>query len=316
MTREPDTVPADAGRASAALAFAVAGVVPDGDASPRLRHRRAGGGYDQAGVVPGRVVAVGDGVELCFQLPPGGVDFILVEPAAVPGRYRIPRLAYAGVVVADLASRVIAADGGVDVDVHANPAAVQFGDGRGRPVLEIDVRGLGGDEDGGRRVDLLLLRDADGVSAADAFSQLLGRMSADREVDRAGMARLARELGSASGGLRALSDAVSGLPAMAAAQERLIERVDGLAAGIGNCASDQHSLAALVASGETAAAERAASSAAAAAAAQAGRDAMARDIEHVRHTLADLQSQVARVTNSVENVFWRRWLRRLRGGTR
>ena len=346
MSEEGDIAPADGPGASAALAFAIAGVLPAGDGAPRLRCRVVGGGYEDARVATGQVVAIGDGVELGFSLPVGPVDFILLEPAALPGSYRIPRMTWRGSDVDDLRRRVVAAEELIDDD--AGPGGLRIVNGRGRPALEIDVRGLAGGA-AGPRVGLVLKREADGAASAEGIGRLAGRLAVDLETIQAGIARLGREIASTAARVDGIGDVVSRLPGMAGTQARLEEGVDRLAAGeeardarIGaleaQCAalataleerSREHSqvLAGLIAlvertSTERAAAEAVAAEARAAVAAEAarvsraaaaGRREAADEFAGVRHVLAEVQAQLERVTNSVENVFWRRWLRRLRG---
>lgn len=308
MTHAREAAPGRIPDASAALALAIAGVLPEGDAAPRLSYRSVGDGYDDARVVAGRVIAVGDGVQLGFDLPAAPMDYILLEPAAVPGSYRIPHMTWAGETVTDLRRRVMVGGGAGD---HAGPEGVRIENGHGRPAVEFDVRGLAGGE-GGRRIELLLQRGPDGAAAADAVAQLADRLSRQHALGHAGIARLGRELASASDRIGDVIDTVSGLPAVAAGQlqlgARLDARLDALEAAVEGRAAER-SLAGLVAFIERTAAERVAAEAAAA-------EASARDLEGIRRALDELREQVDRVTNSVENVFWRRWLRRLRRGGR
>lgn len=292
--------------ASSALSFAVAGVLSQGDATPRLSYRGVGEGYDAARMVPGCVVAVGDGVELAFRLPAGSVDFILLEPAAVPGNYRIPRMTWAGETLTDLRLRVMKAD--THAEDRAGSGGVRMVSGHNRPAVELDVRDLACGESG-VDVGLLLQRDNDGAVAADALAQVADRLAREHALGHAGIARLGRESASASDRIDNVNDAVSGVAsAIAAGQLELAARMDALEAAVERCAAEQ-TLAGLIAFAERSEAERFAARAAAA-------EAAARDLESIRHALAGLQEQVDRVIHSVENVFWRRWLRRLRGGTR
>lgn len=307
-----------------ALAFAVAGVLPEGEAAPRLGHRRAGEGYEQARRVTGEVVAVDQGLTLRFALPAVPVDFILIEPAAVPGRYCIPRMVYAGREVDDLGRRVIAAHARLD-EAPAG-GGIRFMSMEGRPAVELDVRGLAGDTSG-RHVDLVLCRDADGVVAADALAQGHASIARERDATRADFARVTRTLATVSARIEGISAAI-GTPVDGAAGPNLAERVEAFAAAdaardvriaamelqlaplVDALARSEQSLAALVPVIERATAVRAASDTAAA----ADRETTASDYEGLRQLLLALQGQVERVTHSVENVFWRRWLRRLRGG--
>src|SRR5690606_32799028 len=73
-----DMRPAPGAGVSALLAHAVGGVLADGEGTPRLRWRLAGEGYDDARMVAGRIVGIGEGVELRFSLPGEQVDLLLL----------------------------------------------------------------------------------------------------------------------------------------------------------------------------------------------------------------------------------------------
>ncbi|MEN1957598.1 hypothetical protein [Luteimonas changyuni] len=346
MNKGAGPAPDDAAGLPSMLAFAVAGVLPEGASAPRLGYRLAGQGHAEERSVAGTVVAVDDGVTLGFRLPAEPIDFILLEPAAVPGSYFIPHLAYAGMAVRDLQRRVVSAHERVDQSV---PDAIRFASSRGRPAVEIDVRGLvveAGAQD--RDVELVLRRDTDGALAADAFAQVVEGMSRDREGHRAASLRLERMLALVSARIGGLEDTVGvehdagvprtslgtrmdGLASANAARdariESLVQQLAALAAAAANAAQEQsqatasvlaaiqeqsRATAALMATLEEAA--RAGSSAEVAAV--EGREAASRDAEAVGQALGDLRTRIDRVTNAVENVFWRRWLRRLRGGGR
>lgn len=319
MTQPPGADSSHGAGVPSALAFAVAGVVPEGDAAPRLGWRRAGEGYDAARRVAGVVVAIDDGVTLRFALPSDAVDFILLEPAAIPGDYGVADLVYAGTPVDDLARRVMAAH--ERVGEAAGAGAIAFSTGHGRPALEIDVRGLEA-VGGGQHVELLLRRRADGAAAADALERVLQAIGRGHDADHAAGARLARTLQALStrmdglaaaidtradgSGQSGLADAIQALVAAGAARD---ERIAGLerqlVALAGVLERTEASLAALAPMVENASAIAA-----------TAREQSARDGDALRAELASLHGQVRHVADSIDNLFWRRWARRLRGGGR
>lgn len=328
MIQPPGTASGREAGVPAALVFAVSGVVQHGPASPRLGHRRAGGGYDDAHRIAGDVVAVDDGVSLRFALPAVAVDFILIEPVAIPGSYCIPHMVYAGVAVDDLQQRVIAAY--ERMGEAEGLGAVRFSSRHGRPSVEIDVRGLGGAAGGaGANVELLLRRDADSAAAADAIARVQDALAHGQDANQAALARLARMLPILSSRMDGVVDAI-GTPADGPGQHGLAGRIEALVAAdaardarvaaleqqlaalAGTLGHTERSIAAL-----TAMVERiGASQDVAGTAATAGREVAARDSRTVRDELSTLQGQVERVADSMDNLFWRRWSRRLRGGGR
>ncbi|MBB1472877.1 hypothetical protein H5368_07515 [Luteimonas sp. MC1782] len=319
MTQPPGADSSHGAGVPSALAFAVSGVVSEGDAGPRLGYRCAGEGYDPARRVAGVVVGIDDGVSLRFALPAASVDFILLEPAAISGHYSVTHMVYAGTPVDDLARRVMAAH--ERLGDAAGPGAIAFSNDRGRPSLELDVRGLGA-VGGGQHLELVLRREADGVAAADAFARVLAAIGRGQDADHAAGARLARTLQALSArmdglaaaidtradgpGQSGLADAIQALVAAGAARD---ERIAGLerqlVALAGVLGRTETSLAALAPMVENASAIAA-----------TAREQSARDGDALRAELASLHGQVRHVADSIDNLFWRRWARRLRGGGR
>jgi septal ring factor EnvC (AmiA/AmiB activator) len=237
-------------------------------------------------------------------------------------------MAYAGSAVGDLRRRVITAHACIG-DASAE-GGIRFTSWEGRPSVEIDVRGLAGDAAGpGRHVELVLRRDAEGAVAADALAQVLESVARERDATRADFARIARTLATLSARIDGTSAAI-GMRVDAAAGPSLAERIEAFAAAgaardarvaglerqlaalVDAIARSEQSLAALAPLIERATSVQAASEAAAA----NGREVAARDREDLRQRLMAVQTEIERVNHSVENLFWRRWLRRLRGGGR
>lgn len=320
------------------LALAMGGVQLGGTAGPRLGHRRAGEGYRDDRRVAGEVVSIGDGVGLRFLLPDPSADFILIEPAAIPGSYIVRSLAYCGRDVPDLRRRIVHAR---ECAGAAAAGGIRFGSSHGRPALEVDVRGLSGEGDNAG-VELVLLRDADSAAAALASAELREEVLRSRDAGQAAASRLARSLAALADRIDGIALAVDGLPTMAAEQRAqglrlstLEQQLGALSVGLGLTAREQ-SVEALAAALERASAAQSATQAqlsvyaSASASSAFAAEQAARHLDSLQHVLpgvdarvAELQSQaaqvrdqLARLINAVENVFWRRWLRRLRGGNR
>lgn len=281
------------------LAFAIGGVLVDGALAPRLSWRRTGEGYQQACSVAGAAVAVDDGVALRFELPAADVDFLLLEPAAIPGRYHLGHLALAGAPVADLRRRLIAARGRIAPE--GGPGRVTVTADAHRPAVEIDVRGLGAGAEA-FALELVLRRETDASMAAGGLDEVLDVLSREGRARDEALAGLDRRLVSLSTPLAAIEEALGSADAGGGLDERLA----ALARGQSEAAA---ALMARVDQLDHAMAR-------AAAAVEDGREAAARASEASSQALAALQERVERVVHSVENVFWRRWLRALRGGGR
>lgn len=312
MSPGADVRPAAGAGVSAVLAFAVGGVLAEGAAAPRLRWRLAGEGYDDTRVATGEVLGICQGVQLRFPLPEGRVDFLLLEPAALPGRYHLTGIAFRGEVVAEPHGRVISA---VDEATAGTGACGVVVAGQlDRPAVELDVRGLAPDRAGGA-LELEVRREA-GTGAVPAMATLLD----DVRAGQAAIGRLGREvaalsdrvaaqsgMSSALADLQARNDAATGrLAAVLAAQDQALAALaGGLATQDRALAEIAERLSAVVAAADIAALERAAGTRQA----EASHAASMQAIEGLR-------AQLDRVSHAVENVFWRRWLRRLRGAVR
>ena len=307
-----DRPPAPGAGVSAVLAFAVGGVLAGGEAAPRLRWRRAGEGYDDARMVAGEVLGIGEGVVLGFRLPDARLDFLLLEPAAIPGRYRIGGLVFRGEAVAGPWGRVVSAVD--DAEAVAGTPGLVISSRFDRPAFELDVRGLaaGGGDDALR---LVVFRDAAPGAAAAAPVEGDGFHAAQAPI-----ARLGREVAALADRVAALAGVPAELAGLRAHDETSDERLAGvLAAQDRMLAAIGERLAAAVAG--IAALERATDDLHARAddlQAQADDLRAGTDARHaaVMEALAGLQAHLDRVAHGVENVFWRRWLRRLRGGAR
>lgn len=291
-----DMLPAPGAGVSALLAHAVGGVLADGEGTPRLRWRLAGEGYDDARMVAGRIVGIGEGVELRFSLPGEQVDLLLLEPAALPGRYRVTGIAFRGEAVARPHSRLVSA---IDDATATHDGSGLVVESRfDRPALELDVRGLAAPGSDGDALELVVRREAD-PAAASPTSAVLD----DVRAGQAAIGRLGREVAAFSDRMSALSGMPSALADLQARSEAATQRLAGM------LAAQDRALAAI--------AERLA--AAADVAVREG-DAGARqaDARHAASMQAidELRAQLDRVSHAVENVFWRRWLRRLRGVAR
>lgn len=297
---------------TAALAFAVAGVVTEGAGAARLRWRAEGEGYAPGRVAAGTVVAIDDGVALRFAMPGGEVDFLLLEPAAIAGTCRIEALSLDGAVVPDLGRRVIAARGRVEeAPLHAG---VQVCSGDARPAVEVDVRGLVADG-GGHTVELVVRREPDAVVAARALSGVLERLAADREAGAVEAGRAERRLASVEARLEAAAQAIDALESgidqlevAGAGRERKLDALQGGVAALSGLAgglATQQEVAAIAGSLAEADARLAAM-----------REDAQRDGDDIRRSIEALRTEVERLASGIENAFWRRWLRRLSGGAR
>ncbi|HEY4530301.1 MAG TPA: hypothetical protein VIG97_08230 [Luteimonas sp.] len=304
--------PAPGAGVSAVLAFAVGGVLAGGDAAPRLRWRRAGEGYDDARMATGEILGIDEGVVLGFRLPEARLDFLLLEPVAIPGRYRIDGLVFRGQAVADPQGRVITAVD--DAEAVAGARGLVVSSRFDRPAFELDVRGLAADG-GDDALRLVVLREAGPGAAAPTPVEGDGFHAA-----QAAIGRLGREVAALADGVSALAGVPAELAGLRAHDETSDERLAGvLAAQDRTLGAIEERLAAAVAG--IAALERATDDLQARAGDLQTRtdDLQARaDARHaaVMEALGGLQAHLDRVAHGVEKVFWRRWLRRLRGGAR
>lgn len=307
MTRTMDREPVHRTSLATLLTFAVGGVVVDGVAAPRLRWRKAGQGYADARSIAGEAESCDDGVALRFALPDGAVDFILLEPAAIPGRYHVAGLELAGARVPDLRRRIISARGAIGQE--GVPGGITILSENHRPAIEIDVRDLHRGASGKPvALELVLRRDSDAATAAAGLEEVLAGMARDRKGRDESMAGLDRRLASLSTRLAALEAAIgpgAGAPAGTLSQQ-LAALSGAMSEATARLAAANAELAARVEQVGRASSE-------AATAASEGRDAAARAAEASDRALETLQERVDRVIHTMENVFWRRWLRALRG---
>lgn len=307
MTRTMDREPVHGTSLEPLLAFVVGGVVVDGVAAPRLHWRKAGQGYADARSIAGEPVSIDDGVALRFALPGGAVDFILIEPAAVPGRYHVARLGFGGERVLDLRRRIISARGGVAQE--GVPGSITIMSENHRPAIEIDLRDLDPGADGKAvALELVLRRDSDAATAAAGLEEVLAVLARDRRAQDEAMAGLDRRLTSLSTRLAVLEDAIG--PGAGAPAGTLPQQLAALSGAVSAIARGQSEATAALAARVD---QVGRSSAQAVTAASEGREAAARAAEASGRALETLQERVDRVIHAMENVFWRRWLRALRG---
>lgn len=293
-------------QAHAELALRIAGVSMGAAAVPVLRRRRAGEGYGADGACAGTVIAIDSAVTVRFQPRDRmNVDFIELDVPAVAGIYRIKGFRVDGIEVSDLARRVIA--------VHdrllepADTSLLRFGADAARPRLEVDVRGLNaadGDGDAGvievaiaREYGTLELRTVVQQNA-ESLAQLIRRQSSEHSETALALAEELRRQGArlADHGER-LRSLAEGQSEQGAALGELRQQMLHIAGQVQ--ATDQ----ARQAQDE----------------AVVARLLSALDAAREQHVLAmqqaeTLQAQIRHLQWSFENVFWRRWLRRLRIG--
>jgi len=282
---------------SAQAALAIAGVVSDGDAAPALLFRRAGENYSEGRRCAGTLVSIGDGVTLRFALPiPDCIDFALLLLPALPGVYAIHRLEVGGEVVADLARRVICAH--ERLEPAAAPQEVRYASERGRPTIEVDLRGLGALSASGSTEVLVAIRREASFAALDRLGDRVAGVSA-RVHD------LASEVG---GILLGQGEHLYQLGAAGTQQAARIEAriTEAQAELIGSVEYNAGRIQTAIADGKASHDRRFEAIDAAIADSNALLAELAQRLER-------LQAQTDRMVHAVENVFWRRWLQRLRG---
>lgn len=308
----------------AQLALAVCGIMATGDARPALRSRRAGEAYSGDRVAFGELAEIGDGAVVRFDLRAAGrFDFIELEVPAIPGTYRLDALHLQGTQVRDLQARVI------HVRDQLLPASVKgqvrFSSELHRPRLELDVRGLFGEataEPVIAWIEVAIHREDPAATIVATIENRIDRLSMEFE-------RHAREVGetSLSHGeeLRRLFELQGATEKQLArmaetgrghddALEHLRQRFDTLSEDIERRAGmqqqrfdtlsediarhagmQQRIFETLDAQGHQSAATRS----------------HAEQIQKELHS--ELQQELRQIRHVIENVFWRRWLRRLRG---
>lgn len=292
-------------QARAELAFRIAGVSTIAGATPLLRRRRVGAAYGADCAHEGAVSDVGRAVTVRFQLPGKlDADFIELEIPAVAGIYRIECVRVDGVEVADLARRVIAAHDCLFEGSDASP--LRFGADARRPCLEIDVRGIDGGDAG--LVEVVIVREDSTFELrrlvlhnADEFTQQLRRWTSEFSETAFAHSEELRRQGSR----------------LEEHDERLRLLLDGQVAQADSLRELRHALAhvddharsasnGLQAQGEAVLAQLSRLASAL--------DAAREQEAHFQRQIEALQAQVRQLQWSFENVFWRRWLRRLRAG--
>lgn len=292
-------------QARAELAFRIAGVSTIAGATPILRRRRVGAAYKADCAHEGAISDVGHAVTVRFQLPGDlDADFIELEIPAVAGVYRIECVRVEGVEVADLARRVIAVHDCLFETFDASP--LRFGADARRPCLEIDVRGIDGGDAG--VVEVVIVREDSAFELrrlvlhnAQEFTQQLRRQTG--ELGETAFAH-GEELRWQASRLDGHGERLQSLLDAQGAQADALRELRQALAHV-----DDHVRSAsdgLQAQGE-------------AVLAQLSRQASALDAAreqelHSQRQIEALQAQVRQLQWSFENVFWRRWLRRLRTG--
>lgn len=310
----------DAGSAlEAMLAFAIGGVAAVDGAAPRLRYRGHGEGYSDARSCQGRVLGIARGVRLGFTLPAGLlVEFVELRFAAVPGLYRVERLLVDGVDLGELPPRAMRAGG---YAVPARGAGLSVAGDMRAPVVEFDLRATTGDRvvaapdanaaETGLAIEVVVLRED---AATVGLDQLRREVDvACRELRQTLLSHgdevftLAREqrLGRDSRGERELilDERAAELAAQLEAHRAGIADLRGLTDEVRERLVD-------VGHGQADAAE---GSAARHALAMDALGALGAAVAGQQRALEAVREELSRLSSSIENVFWRRWLRRLRG---
>lgn len=138
MRQDIDPTPTVGSGDIALAALSLSGILVAGAAGPRLHSRRL---HEAFGLgIAGTVVGVASDVEVAFDLPQGG-DFVRLDIAALPGRYRIGGMSINGVVVTGLRSRRVSGACALP-PIEGDGDSIRFESHQGRPVIELDVRSL------------------------------------------------------------------------------------------------------------------------------------------------------------------------------
>lgn len=308
-------------------ALALAGIVVAGAAGPRVHVRRLHEAFGAS--IAGAVVGVGWGVDVAFDLP-AATDFIRLDICALAGRYRIGGIALDGALLSGLAPRRVAG-AAVAVAADDDGGALCFEAVQGRPVVELDVRGL---VPAPVRMVVSIRREAAPDLQArvlagleDLAAGLCREAAASTESD----ALLGRQLQAQAGQLAALAAEARDARQLAVAQ---LARIEELHAASAATAEGIATLGADLTASTTAAAyaSEAATQAASAAASQATDALLARvdalhaqvrataataasgtaaGIEATRGDLALLRAEIAELAALVREGWLRRALRRL-----
>lgn len=271
----------------AIVGLLLTGVAPGGHA-PTARWRRQGEAYDEQRIGAARVDMHGAAAELTFQVPAEQrPDFVSLTAGSVPGQYRVSRVRANGSEISDFAARIMGVDGS---RVDAGAASVLVAHARQAPRLELDMRGLD--------CETLQMRTEreDGHIERDAIVGAIAEVARNqaRAETRAIEAQLSLglQLDALQQQLRAthvaLIDAISleaqrtsaGIDRLETSTARDAVRAGELEQGIRNLAESLRQVG------------------------QAQRQQFAQIEAH--------GAVLARVANGIENVFWRRWIARLR----
>lgn len=305
------------------VAFDVAGVVSAGDAAPWLEVRATGGAYDGRRRCNGKAVPEDGAVRVRFRPAADAVvDHALIAAPAVPGCFLFDALSVGGEAVADVARRVMAVDGEL---LPSAPGSLRVRNLRRAPRIELDLRGLQAGV-----VEVAIRRERDDGAARLAGSVVdvaagLRALESEVAAARLSQGRRAEAVAGALGEVGARQAALASAVQEEAGVRRASEAgLDARAAAI------ESTLADLVAAVAAAGARQAAAEAGIGArlqaidardeARQAGFDAFDGRLEARLSRLeaadARADAKLDRIVDGIENVFWRRWLRRLRGGGR
>lgn len=293
----------------AQLAFAVSGVVAVGNAAPVLRFRRTNDAFSTDRAQHGQLHEIGENVTVRFPLrSSAGIDFIELEIPAIPGCYRVERLVLQGETVPDLARRVINVrdrllDGAAQHEIRYLSHAC-------RPCIEIDVRDLLALSASGNEalfVDVVIRRE-------DAVAEIGNALAVRMENLSGQLHRQSRELGEIAFGhgqeLRRQSVRQD-------VQERhstmIVESIQEASSKLDTLREQIQAQLHVQSQGVTAAQERVQEQLRQMAGqAQTHNANLSRDLAMTQQCLHEVQDQLTRLRLALENVFWRRWLRRLR----
>lgn len=289
----------------AQLIFAISGIVTAGNAAPVMKYRRTGDAFSPDHFQYGQVVEVGGSVTVRFVLPGRAhVDFLQFEIPAIPGLYRIEAVQLQNVLVADLSRRVMVVEG--RLLSGASQTQVRYASDRGRPCLEIDVRDIASMQL--PKLDLfvdVVIRKEDAVAETaaaldkrlDVLSAQLGQSS--RETSQTAFGH-GQELRRQSDRLRQQSREMS--EEFRSQSDRQKAQAAGLA--------ETTQMVELLTKKQQSLHEQFR---------RLSEQLLALNLNHSKGIattqgyLQETLDQVKQLKFAMENVFWRRWLRRLRG---
>ena len=303
----------------AIVGLLLTGVAPGGHA-PTARWRRQGEAYHEQRIGAARVDMHGTAAELTFQVPAEQrPDFVSLTASSVPGQYRVSSVRANGSEISDFAARIMGMDGS---RVEAGAASVLVAHARQAPRIELDMRGLD--------CETLQMRTEreDGHIERDAIVGAIAEVARNqaRAETRAIEAQLSLglQLDALQQQLRATHVALIDAISLEAQRTNAgIEQLDALQQQLRATHVALIDAISLEAQRTNAGIDRLETSTA--------RDAVrAGELEQGIRNLAESLRQVeqaqrqqfaqieahgavlARVANGIENVFWRRWIARLR----